>query len=77
MKKHSDINRLVMYANVGEQIKLRREASGLNLEQLAAIVKTNSGTLLRIEKGDQAIPLHLLVSLAHEFDCTLDDLVPV
>lgn len=75
--KHPDIKRIELYARIGEQIAKRREELGLTVQDLADKMRTNDGTLHRIEQGDTPVPVHLLVSLAEFFDCTLDDLVPV
>jgi hypothetical protein len=58
-----------MYVRVGEAIRAARHEACVGQAELAHMQK--------IESGETACALHVLVSIADEFDTTLDALVPV
>lgn len=74
--KHPDGKRIRLYGAVARCLQGKREAAGLTLQALAERTGVTKAMLSKIEDG-QACPLHVLVTLADVYDCSLDELVPV
>lgn len=71
---------MMLHAGIGERIRERREAMGLSLRQLAAMMpdrlgRVTYGTLGKVEAGT-SVSVWVLVAVCEALDCTLDDLVP-
>lgn len=75
--KHPEMVKTRLYAAVANEVRTRRESAQMTQADLAKALGTSHATINKLESGDQAPALHVLVSLADHFDCTLDDLVPV
>lgn len=66
-----------MYCRVGEAIRALRIDEGLTLREFSARAGITLSHMQKIESGQTACALHVLVKIADEFDTTLDALVPV
>ncbi len=66
-----------MYVRVGEAIRAVRRNEALSCTEMARRLGVTLTHLQRVESGETACALHLLVRIADEFDLTLDALVPV
>ena len=63
-----------LYKLLAERIKAKRQ--GMSQEDVAKRIGVSRTTLINIESGDQSVPLHVLLALAHVFQCRLEDLLP-
>lgn len=61
---------------VGAAVREKREEAKLSLSVLAAACGVAKSTIEQVEEG-RAISLPTLAIIAHELDCTLDDLVTI
>lgn len=68
--------RAAICAAIGERVQRFREDAGLTRLQLARAAGLGVESLRSIESG-MGCPAAVLVILAEELDCTLDELVPV
>ena len=66
-----------LYVRVGEAIRRARHAECLTVTELSKRIGITLAHLQKIEMGETACSLHVLVSLADEMDLSLDELVPV
>lgn len=64
-------------ASVGDRIREARIAAGMTQADLAVAARMSKNTLSNMEQGRGAPPLLAVALIAHELDCTLDDLVPI
>lgn len=74
--RYADGKKIALYAAIGRECRARRERAGIGLRSLADRIGVSHGTICKLEDGT-TVPVALLVALAEEWDCTLDDLVPV
>ena len=72
-----DGKRLRLYDAVGRALHQRRNGAGLSVATFAKTLGISADYLSKIEGGETACPLHVLVDIAHELDVSLDSLVPV
>lgn len=74
--RYGDGKKIALYAAIGNACRARRESAGVGLRALADRIGVSHGTMGKLEDGT-TVPVALLVALAEEWDCTLDELVPV
>lgn len=74
--RYPDGKKIALYAAIGKRVHERRKSSGLSLRALAERIGATDSSIDKLEKGETP-SLWLLTRLAEEFDCSLDDLVPV
>lgn len=72
----ADAHKDHFHLTVGREIRKRREAEGFTTLDLARLVGVNHNVINHAEQGVN-VSLFVLARMAEEFDCTLDDLVPV
>ena len=72
-----DINRLRLYERIGRRIRKVRIEKGVAVQALAEKSHTIQQSISKIESGDMAPPLHVLVAIAKALGVTLNDLVLV
>lgn len=65
-----------LYQHVGDELRRLRLQADLKQEQLAARVGISRASIANVEAGKQAVPLHLLVAIAHTLGTSLDALLP-
>lgn len=73
--RYPDGNKIRLNALIGREIRGRREAAKLTLRELAPAAGVSWSYLEKIETGISPCPVHVLISLANAFGCTIDDLV--
>jgi transcriptional regulator with XRE-family HTH domain len=66
-----------LYAAVGERLRKLRDDAGLTQAGMSKAIGCGAGLIGKVELGETAPALHLLLAYADYFDTTLDDLVPV
>ena len=69
--KHED----ALYVWVGQQVRERREGKFTQAE-LASLLGLSRTSVTNLERGQQRIPLHLLLRLAEALDCEMAQLLP-
>lgn len=74
--RYGDGKKIALYAAIGRECKARRERAGIGLRTFADRLGVSHGSMGKLEDG-QTVPVALLVAIAEEWDCTLDELVPV
>ena len=67
----------MLYVAVGASIARERREDGVTQTELARRLGMKQAHLKKIEDGETACPLHVLVSVADVLDRSLDELVPV
>lgn len=70
-------DKIRFHAAVGQRLREKREAAGMSQRELADTLGISKSHLQKIEEGVQTPTVYLLAKAADEWDCTLDDLVPV
>lgn len=75
--RRSKVETQMMYVRVGEAIQRARREECLSGADLARRVGITPTHMQKIETGETACALHVLVAIADELDLTLDELVPV
>ena len=61
--------------DIGKNIKQRRESLSWSQKELAERVHVNNTMICQIERGSTIPNTILLLAIAKEFQCSLDDLV--
>ncbi len=77
-KSHSQIIKIEVTtsnANVGDNIKVRRQALGLTQENLADALGLSRSMIAQIERGSKVPNVMLGRDIARILQCSLDDLV--
>jgi len=59
---------------IGNEIRRRRKALKWTIEELAYRIGMNSGSLSRLERGEQGYTQDTLLKVAHALGCTVSDL---
>lgn len=67
----------MLYVSVGEAIRKARYDAVIQASVLAKKIGITPSHLQKIESGETACALHVLVSIADELDLSLDELCPV
>lgn len=78
MRKHQEVDPSqvsVIVAGIGPTLRRLRERRELTLSHVAELVGVNISTLSRLESGDRAPVLELLLPLAQLYNVALDDIV--
>ena len=68
--------KIAILAGIGAACRAQREALGVSQRELARRLGVSDGAISKLEEGT-IVPVWLLLALAVEWDCTLDDLAPV
>lgn len=71
-----DMNRWMLYENIGKRIRALRIARNKTAGQLGAEAGTTQTTMSKIEAGETPPPVHVLVGAARALGVTLNDIVP-
>lgn len=66
-----------LYTAIGDRVRAARLKASMSERQLAERLGCATSTLQNIEQGALSCPVYVLVQLAHLFDCTIDDFIPV
>lgn len=66
-----------LYSAIGTRIREVREENQMSAKQVAERLGCAYSTLVNVEAGALPCPVYVLVQLAHLFDVTLDDFVPI
>lgn len=66
---------MVDLKNVGKNIKVLREKSGLNQKQVAEFLDLDQSMISKIEKGERNISADLIDKLANLFCCPVSSIV--
>lgn len=61
----------------GKNVKNRREALKKTKTELAGLCEIDYRTILRIERGEYGVTLHIIYALADALETTASDLVKV
>lgn len=69
--RQTQTTKIITSMDIGKSIRAARKAKGMNLEQLAHIVETDSGNLSRLERGLQGASQELLVKIMDALDLTI------
>ena len=69
--RQTQTTKIITSMDIGKSIRVARKAKGLNLEQLAHIVETDSGNLSRLERGLQGASQELLVKIMDALDLSI------
>ena len=64
-----------MFINIGEKIRLRREAKGVSQDELAQYLGVTCKDVLKWEKGEEYPPFEQIPVIAHYFGATTDELM--
>ncbi len=65
-----------VYDELGQRIRVRREARGLSQAKFAEHVELTRTSISNIENGRQHLPLHALYRFAEVLGCLPHDLLP-
>lgn len=74
--RYGDGKKIALLAAIGSTCRAQREALGVSQRELARRLGVSDGAINKLEDGT-IVPIWLVIALAEEWDCTLDDLVPV
>ena len=73
---YPDGKRVFFDARVGERMKEKRKECGLTMVEAEREVGVSKSSIEKAENG-QGCSIYLLARMAHAYDCTLDELVPI
>lgn len=74
--KLPDGKKIKLYTAIGQRIREVAAEHNMTVTQLAHKVGSTPSSMNHICSNGYPCPVHLLVSIAELFDCTLDHLVP-
>jgi DNA-binding Xre family transcriptional regulator len=74
--RYPDGKKIRLYRAIGDRVREMAKRQDLTLAELARRIGMSSDALRHISEG-MSCPAHVLVAIAEELDCTVDDLIPV